>query len=262
MKRVYPGVFVDLVRAFASDEQEKAVAAEILPESMYSAEFYTKLREHAQHLHRILERYCIEVGLTTSAATVRKMIDALQREGHIRERMKDYDLEFAGRLVDEMQSIFFFCVSPHEADYFKEPRRGWEKIIERFLDCVGDVEEARKCFALSRYAAAVFHSLQIVEVGLIELGTFIGVTDPKSGWTAVTNRLKKIVDAPHDKRSNFERSNYGFLEQLPGTVEALKNAWRNKISDAQGRLVLLTADFSPDVAEEILFATRARSCDG
>jgi hypothetical protein len=55
------------------------------------------------------------------------------------------------------------------------------------------------------------------------------------------------------------------FEQVHQTAEALKNAWRNKISHAQGRLVLMTATFSPEIAEEILFGTRAfmrRLADG
>ena len=44
---------------------------------------------------------------------------------------------------------------------------------------------------------------------------------------------------------------------MQGTVEGLKNAWRNKISHAHGKLILMTTEFSPEVAEEILFATRA-----
>ena len=59
------------------------------------------------------------------------------------------------------------------------------------------------------------------------------------------------------QRTEFERKNYTFLEQMQGTVEGLKNAWRNKISHAQGRLILMNKDFSPDIAEEILFASRA-----
>jgi hypothetical protein len=34
-------------------------------------------------------------------------------------------------------------------------------------------------------------------------------------------------------------------------------AWHNKISHAQNKLVLMTADFSPDVAEEIRIASRS-----
>jgi hypothetical protein len=47
------------------------------------------------------------------------------------------------------------------------------------------------------------------------------------------------------------------LEQIQGTVEGLKNAWRNKISHVQGKLTLMSVEFSPEIAEEILLATRA-----
>lgn len=40
-------------------------------------------------------------------------------------------------------------------------------------------------------------------------------------------------------------------------MEALKNAWRNKISHAQGKLNLLSPAFTREIAEEILIATRA-----
>ena len=93
--------------------------------------------------------------------------------------------------------------------------------------------------ALEIYPAAVFHSIQIVEAGLIELGKFISVEDPKSGWTAVANKLKKIVSSKHEDRTKFERQNFEFIEQVKGTVEALKNAWRNKISHAEGKLLLM-----------------------
>jgi len=130
-------------------------------------------------------------------------------------------------------------------------------VIDRFPDTVTDIEEARKCFALSRYAATVFHTLQVVGVGLIELGKFMKVNDPKSGWTAVANELKKIVAKKYEDRTDFERQHFELLEQVQGTVEALKNAWRNKVSHAQGRLILRTKDFSPEVAEEILYASRS-----
>lgn len=166
--------------------------------------------------------------------------------------------ELHERIRDELTGQLFTHIPPNRAKYYENPQKGWEEIIDRFPNTLDDIEEAHKCFALDRFAAAVFHSNQIIEVGLIELGKFIGVTDPKSGWTAVTNRLDKIVNkTKHEDRTSFEQANFQFLEQLHGTVEGLKNAWRNKIGHVQGRLVLLTAQFSPEIAEEILFATRA-----
>jgi len=44
---------------------------------------------------------------------------------------------------------------------------------------------------------------------------------------------------------------------MHGLVEALKSAWRNKIDHAQGRLILMAVDFTPDIAEEIIIASRS-----
>jgi hypothetical protein len=212
-----------------------------------------------------METNCIALELGTSLATVRKLKTAIalptSRYGDV------YPLaeELRGRLIDEMESKCLWALTTREREYYEEPRKGWVEIIARVSNSVTDIEEASKCFALSRYAAAVFHSIQVVEVGLIELGEFICVNDPHSGWSAVSTALDKVIAKKHQDRTPFEQSNFKFLEQVQGTVGALKNAWRNKISHAEGRLTLMTKDFSPEVAEEILFATRAfmrRLADG
>ena len=121
-----------------------------------------------------------------------------------------------------------------------------------------DVEEMSKCFALARYAGAVFHSVQAIECGLIEFGKFLNVTDPKSGWTAVNNKLATLVTkTKYSALDPIHQEHFGFLEQMHGVTGALNNAWRNKISHAQGRLILMTSEFSPEVAEEIMIASRS-----
>jgi hypothetical protein len=118
-------------------------------------------------------------------------------------------------------------LTAQEGEVYSNPRKGLEDIVTRFPETLSDTEEARKCFALARYPASVFHSCQIIEIGLIELGSFIGVNDPKSGWTAVASALDKIVNKKtHQQRSVFEQQNFAFLEQLQGTVESIKNACR------------------------------------
>lgn len=101
------------------------------------------------------------------------------------------DIELQGRIFDELEQKLLFSLSIKESEYYRIPRNCWDGIINRFPESLTDVEEASKCFALSRYAASVFHSTQVVESGLIALGTYIGVNDPRSGWTAVTNKLPR-----------------------------------------------------------------------
>ncbi|MEH2513467.1 hypothetical protein V1291_004821 [Nitrobacteraceae bacterium AZCC 1564] len=198
-----------------------------------------------------------DLGLVATNASLQRLVQKVQEPGSKWSDLVGVCVEFRGRLLDETNEKLFFSLTPLEGEYFEKPRLGWERAIERFPTIVDDVEEARKCFALSRYPASVFHSVQIVETGLIELGKFLKVSDPLSGWTAVSNALTKVIDKKYQERTAFEKKNFQFLEQTQGTVAGLKNAWRNKISHVNGKLVVMTKEFSPEVAEEILMATRA-----
>ena len=162
------------------------------------------------------------------------------------------------RLEDELAINLFFKLPEGKRKHFDNPIDGWEEVIARFPEIVSNVEEMSKCFALSRYAAAVYHACQTIELGLIQLGKFIGVQDPKSGWTAVTNRLEKlVVKTEYEDLEQKYKDSFTFLEQMHGVVKALKSAWRNKIDHAQGRLVLMTVDFTSDITEETMIASRA-----
>jgi hypothetical protein len=163
-----------------------------------------------------------------------------------------------GRIEDELKTRFFMYLPSGKAEQYNKPLKGWEEILVRFPEVLGDLEEMNRCYAVSRYSASVFHSVSLIEHGLIALGAFLGVKDPKSGWTAVCGELEKLVIKTKfpDLDKKFQ-THFGFLEQTHGTTMALKNSWRNKISHAHARLVVLTPDFTPEIAEEIIFATRA-----
>jgi hypothetical protein len=166
--------------------------------------------------------------------------------------------DIQNRLRDELSLNLFFRLPHDRKHYFDEPLKGWEEATKRFPEIISNVEEMSKCFALSRYAASVFHAVRAIEGGLIPLGIFLGVKDPKSGWTAVTSKLETIVVKTNYKMlpRRFKKC-FPFLEQMHGVTEALKSAWRNKISHVQGSLTLMTEDFSPDIAEEIMIASRS-----
>jgi hypothetical protein len=82
-----------------------------------------------------------------------------------------------GRLKDELSLNLFFKLPQRMKEKFDEPFKGWELILKRFAAIVRDVEEMNKCFAVCRYAASMYHAMQIAEQGAIELGNYIGVTD-------------------------------------------------------------------------------------
>jgi hypothetical protein len=209
------------------------------------------------HCLRPLADDCQAIGLSVSLEFL-KTVRGECASGRMSVRDWTARLDGLQEVIEhELATVVLLHIPKGRASVYEQPRKGWESIIDRFPTALGDIEEMQKSFALSRYSAAVFHSVQVIEVGLIELGRFLQVNDPISGWSAVATELKRIIEKKHPTRSDFERDNFAFIEQLQGTVEALKNAWRNKISHTHGKLAVMGTDFNEEIAEEIILATRA-----
>jgi hypothetical protein len=203
------------------------------------------------------EHHCEMAGLEMTRTQIHRVVKILDRNIDLSSAgMADRLVELENRLEDELKMQLFFQLPVAKRDYFDEPRRGWESVLRVFPDATSDVEEMRRCFALSRYPACVFHSMQVLEHRVIKLGKTLNVGDHKTGWAATTNELKQILKTPFTDRTDWEREHFGFVEQMNATVEALKTAWRNKIDHASGRLAILPGDFNPDIAEEIMAATK------
>lgn len=81
----------------------------------------------------------------------------------------------------ELSCRFYVGISEDRKAAFCESLKGWEDITTRFKAATEDVEEMNKCYALCRYSAAVFHSLLVMEHGLVALGKELQVSDPKEG---------------------------------------------------------------------------------
>jgi hypothetical protein len=113
-----------------------------------------------------------------------------------------------------------------------------------------------KCFALSRHTAAIFHSLLVVESGLIALGGLIGAKDKKVSWDATCKRMQELLTAGHNSYPGDMSISFAVLEQINQSAQTMKLAWRNKVNHVAGKLVVISTGFAPDIAEEIILATR------
>jgi len=157
----------------------------------------------------------------------------------------------------EMSSHVFLYVDHDREKWHKDPRSGWEQAAWRFPNAIEEIEECSRCFALGRYGAAVFHVMLVAEVGAIEIGKLIGINDPKPGWPSTIREMTRIVrKAKWEELTSLEQQHRAFLEQLLSSMESMQSGWRHKISHVENKLVLMTGSFKPEVAEEIIVATR------
>jgi hypothetical protein len=115
------------------------------------------------------------------------------------------------------------------------------------------VEEMNKCFALNRYTASMFHALHVAEWGAIELGNYIGVTDPKKGWGPTERKLKEFIKAGHAPLPQHLDGQFEFLEQMGREIDSMVLAWRHKVDHAANHLAIVpNTEFTPDIADHII----------
>ncbi len=192
-----------------------------------------------------------EMSLSMCVLHAEELISQISARGEVRA---EHIAAFQETLERELKTRVFLPVAIQRQKYFDCPLEGWEIAIEKFPDCREDVEEMSKCYALSRYTAAVFHSLLVSEHGLIVLGRQVGVNDPKPGWDATYRRLDHLVNNRRDIPAGID---FAFVEQTKARVESMKHAWRNKVNHAAGRLVIEKSGFNDFSAEEVIIATRS-----
>jgi hypothetical protein len=212
-------------------------------------------KQFAGTLYQSQRRHCAELGLIASLATIDRILDLISKPDSTWGQWHELGRELHGRLNDELFGTLFFSLDSSEVAYYGNPTRDWEQVIKTWPKTQIDIEESSKCYALGRYAAAIFHALLVAEMGVIELSKLLGVAGDKPGWGAL-DRLEKILTKSYRERSPIEQTHSELLKQILPLMLAMKDSWRHKISHVENRLEWLDTDFSPQLAEEIIKSVR------
>ena len=210
------------------------------------------IRETLKHLHE-MKAECEALGLDATTDKISHTLETWNKYGNVRGLSLSL-AELGVCLQSEFKRRICFIVPRKTQELYEYPQKDWEQILAVFPEATDDVEEMNRCRAFGRDAAAVFHVLLAVEHGVIALGKFVDVPDKKPGWDATCRELEQIVTEGRNKASKNLRRHFAFLELANRDIHSMKMAWRNKVNHAAGRLVVLTSDFKPQVAEKIITA--------
>jgi len=157
-----------------------------------------------------------KLNLTQSSIKARRIAEIRLEGSNVLENidLKRQIEELQERIHDELNSQFFVYIPPNRAKYYENPQKDWEQIILRLSnpETLGDIEEAHKCFALSRYTASVFHLMRIMEKAVQLFGKKLRITlDPKKEtWYQILIHVNKAIEKypiattqQRNKKSNY-----------------------------------------------------------
>jgi len=168
-----------------------------------------------------------------------KHVNRFLNENPLRpEQIVAYSVEIYQRFRDELAERRFYSLNDKRATFYEEALKGWESVVDRFAACSFDVEESRKCLALERFTAAVFHLMRITETAVLELQAFLGQKDVKAHFGSVLAKLEHLVQKDGYSRVPVSlQVHYQFLEQILTQLHAVKDSWRDKVTHVDERIV-------------------------
>lgn len=194
-----------------------------------------------------------KIGLEATADLISVTLDRWESYGD-KDALRQFCSQLINCLNSELKRRVCFILPRESQTLYSSPLAGWERIVEVFPDIRDDVEEMNKCKAFGRDVASVFHALLVVEHGLIQLGIAMKVTDPKQGWDATCKTLEKVLKDGRAVAPKHIQKHFAFYELVNKDIQSMKMAWRNRVSHAANKLVVITSDFKPQVGEKIITA--------
>jgi hypothetical protein len=155
-----------------------------------------------------------------------RRIMRLQQEGTSNDKLLSAMQELKNRIEDDLESCKYVAIDSSKEQFFSNENLFGDKVADKFPASCEDISEAGKCFALSRYTAAVFHLMRAMEHAIHILGSTHDVTiADKNGnslsWGGlVANINAKTVSLPEGeiKRKWHEAGSLLYY---------VKEAWRN-----------------------------------
>lgn len=134
----------------------------------------------------------------------------------------------------EMEDRLFFYVPTERTKFYDQPDLFGPEVTAKFPSIQYDLAEAGNCFATGRGTACVFHLMRIMEVGVQEFGTKLGVSlANEKNWQNVLDETNKAIkNLPHKASGTVEMS------QAAANLYSVKLAWRNEVMHPNDKYTL------------------------
>lgn len=197
---------------------------------------------------------CTSLGMASSVAQINRFLASYASSPA--SMSAQLLMELSTRIHDDLEGRAFLALDFTEQELYKNPRKEWARVIDRFPRAVDDIEEAGKCLSLERYAASIFHLMRLTEAAVIELGKVVDPSDYKPQFSSVLKKIDTLVqktkwqDWPESARPHKPL----FVDVLP-RLYAVKDSWRDKVSHFSEHIVPTEAIANREQARDIYNCT-------
>ena len=182
-------------------------------------------------LMKILQRICLDNGLTTSEALVSPRRDDLPQTSRELSILAD-------AVKAELKSRLYLHVPMEKAGHYNSDKLLSEPSRLAFPGANAELRDASNCYALEQDTASVFHSMRAAEIGLWAQANYLKITLPypieMAQWLVLINKMeaviKKIQQRPKGQEKDEELI---FVSDAAVHFLCFKDAWRTRVAHAR-----------------------------
>ena len=194
-------------------------------------------RSDAEVMLKAVRKECVAIGLRISMKCLVHM-DNLVIQGAKIGAFVDGLSQLEKTIRWEMEDKLFMLIPPERAAFYDQPELLGKDVNVRFPSTQFDAVEAGNCYASGRGTAAVFHLMRIMEIGVQEFGTKLGValTNEKN-WQNILDETNKAIKGLNAKDPRTVQ-----MSQASANLYSVKLAWRNEVMHPKDTYTLEEAD--------------------
>jgi hypothetical protein len=129
----------------------------------------------------------------------------------------------------ELRRNSCFRIASKKDEYFQKDDLFGHKVGKAFGKCAADIQAAGTCYALEQNEACGFHSMRVLEHGLVGLANKFGEDSSHTNWHNVIERIEKKIRQIDSTFGPDWKEQQKFYSQAATHFMFLKDAWRNHI---------------------------------
>ena len=166
-----------------------------------------------------------EIGLEVSA---RLLDEIAEPKGFPKREQNETIPELARQIKRELDSIYLMVVPGEKVALLRGAAPFGSVVPERFPEVADEIVEASRALAFGLNTSSVFHLMRVVEAGLTELVTTLGVSDYAPSWKGLLAQVDKALKALDGQRKDASaRAKIRVISEARLHIAAIKDAWRN-----------------------------------
>ncbi len=189
-------------------------------------------------VHQDIVSRCDSTGLIVSSKCASSVVHELKGKGFTYGKFRFLLAQLQNTIRWEMEDKLFMYIPSDRAARYDQAELLGKDVAAKFPAIQYDTTEAGNCYACGRSTAVVFHLMRIMEVGVQQFGSKLGVTlTVDKNWQNILDEINKAIKPLNPKDLKTVE-----LSQACANLYAVKLAWRNEVMHPKDTYTLEEAD--------------------